>query len=548
MLRSRFSIVRSVAIGAGLIVFAQSALAAPPGTSFTYQGLLTDGGGAVTTAVDVRFTLWDDPVAGTQVAGPVTVTVTPDAGVFSASVDFGVTPFETNQQHYLEVEVSPQGAGTFDNLGRQALEAAPYALNTRGLFVSATNLVSLENTLSINAPGDVWVAMPDWDIGGNTGRLDFSENNVATHLTIVDGGNVGIGTLTPESALHVQGIRINDPTTPGVHVGSSNGISRYGLEVVSDASISSVIDFHQGTTQGDYGARINYDGTTDSLSLLDSNVGIGTATPEWALDVRGSNNPTINLKDTDEAQGIRMTTGPNAALRIATTDGVPLNIMELDYNANVGIGTTSPQTKLEVVDSTTAIRGHSTSTTGVNFGVYGQSDSASGWGVFANGRIGASGTKSFMIDHPLDPAGHILLHYSTETPEPQNRYNGNVILNGAGIGVVQLPDYFGAINANYRYILTAIGGPAPNLHIAQEVQANRFVIAGGQPGQKISWEVTAARADAFVVQRGAPEVLQKSGDSNGKYIMPELYGQPAEMGMHFVPSASLEGRAPAMHR
>jgi hypothetical protein len=47
------------------------------------------------------------------------------------------------------------------------------------------------------------------------------------------------------------------------------------------------------------------------------------------------------------------------------------------------------------------------------------------------------------------------------------------------------------------YSLTAIGAPAPNLYIAQEVTNNSFEIAGGAPGMKVSWQVTGIRQDAF---------------------------------------------------
>jgi hypothetical protein len=62
---------------------------------------------------------------------------------------------------------------------------------------------------------------------------------------------------------------------------------------------------------------------------------------------------------------------------------------------------------------------------------------------------------------------------------------------------VSLPAYFGALNREFRYQLTAIGGAAPSLHVAQEVQANRFKIAGGTPGLRVSWQVTGTRQDDY---------------------------------------------------
>ncbi len=46
-----------------------------------------------------------------------------------------------------------------------------------------------------------------------------------------------------------------------------------------------------------------------------------------------------------------------------------------------------------------------------------------------------------------------------------NIYNGTVTLDGQGRAAVALPDWFEALNRDYRYQLTPIGGPAPSLHI-----------------------------------------------------------------------------------
>ncbi len=46
-----------------------------------------------------------------------------------------------------------------------------------------------------------------------------------------------------------------------------------------------------------------------------------------------------------------------------------------------------------------------------------------------------------------------------------NVYNGNTLLDINGESVVELPDWFEALNMDYRYQLTAIGAPGPkSLH------------------------------------------------------------------------------------
>jgi len=173
--------------------------------------------------------------------------------------------------------------------------------------------------------------------------------------------------------------------------------------------------------------------------------------------------------------------------------------------------------------------------TGTNYGVLGRTNSsANGWGVYAGGRLGASGTKSFQIDHPLRPETHFLNHFCIEAPEPYNLYRGTVTLDARGEAWVQLPDYFEAINRDASYHLTPIGAAMPNLHVAVEIQGNRFKIAGGAPFKKVSWEVKAVRNDLWVQQYGYQTEQEKPKEYQGLYLHPELYGQPQERGVFYM--------------
>jgi hypothetical protein len=116
-----------------------------------------------------------------------------------------------------------------------------------------------------------------------------------------------------------------------------------------------------------------------------------------------------------------------------------------------------------------------------------------------------------MMDDPLDPTNKVLRHAAVEAPEMKNMYDGVVVLDGKGEAWVQLPKYFTALNKSYRYQLTNIGGFAPTF-IAEEVtNNNRFKIAGGKPGMKVSWLVTGERRDPWaedhplVVEEAKPE-------------------------------------------
>ncbi len=139
-------------------------------------------------------------------------------------------------------------------------------------------------------------------------------------------------------------------------------------------------------------------------------------------------------------------------------------------------------------------------------------------------------SKNFKIDHPLNPANKYLYHASVESSEMKNIYDGNVVLDANGEATVQLPDWFEAMNADFRYQLTPVGRPGPGtlLYVSQEISGNSFQIAGGSPGLKVSWQVTGVRQDAYA--KAHPLVVEeaKSESERGKYIHPELYGAPKE--------------------
>ena len=137
------------------------------------------------------------------------------------------------------------------------------------------------------------------------------------------------------------------------------------------------------------------------------------------------------------------------------------------------------------------------------------------------------GSGSFKIDHPVDPANKYLSHSFVESPDMMDVYNGVVRLDAKGEAWVSLPGYFEALNRDYRYQLTSIGAPAPNLYVAREVSRNHFKIAGGKSGGKVSWQVTGIRQDAYANRNRIPVEEEKPLSEQGYYLHPEAFGQPA---------------------
>ncbi len=137
-----------------------------------------------------------------------------------------------------------------------------------------------------------------------------------------------------------------------------------------------------------------------------------------------------------------------------------------------------------------------------------------------------AGVKDFKIDHPLDPLNKFLYHGSVESSEMMNIYTGNAILDNDGKVVISLPNWFEAVNTDFRYQLTAIGAAAPNLHVAQEIANHQFSIAGGAPGMKVSWQVTGVRHDAYAQAHPLVVEVDKSEKERGHYLHPEAFGAP----------------------
>jgi hypothetical protein len=154
--------------------------------------------------------------------------------------------------------------------------------------------------------------------------------------------------------------------------------------------------------------------------------------------------------------------------------------------------------------------------------------------VFVNGNLAKSG-GSFLIDHPTDPDPEhkYLLHSFVESPDMMNIYNGNVATDGSGTAVVKMPEWFEALNRDFRYQLTVIGQFAQAI-VASEISGGSFVIRTDRPGVKVSWQVTGIRQDAWANAHRIPLEVEKQAPEQGHYLHPELFGHGGEPDVHEV--------------
>jgi len=140
------------------------------------------------------------------------------------------------------------------------------------------------------------------------------------------------------------------------------------------------------------------------------------------------------------------------------------------------------------------------------------------------------GSGSFKIDHPLDPANKYLSHSFVESPDMMNVYNGNVTTDRHGFATVNLPDYFEALNGDFRYQLTVIGQFAQAI-VAKKIASNTFVIRTSRPHVEVSWQVTGIRHDAYANAYRIPVEEEKAAGEQGYYLHPEVFGQPESKGI-----------------
>jgi hypothetical protein len=114
----------------------------------------------------------------------------------------------------------------------------------------------------------------------------------------------------------------------------------------------------------------------------------------------------------------------------------------------------------------------------------------------------------------------------------KNIYDGVVTTDAKGEATVTLPDWFGTLNKDFRYQLTAIGQFAQAI-VSKEISNNRFSIQTDKPNVKISWQVTGIRKDAYADANRIPVEVEKTGKEKGKYLQPEAHGAPVSLGMHY---------------
>jgi hypothetical protein len=266
-------------------------------------------------------------------------------------------------------------------------------------------------------------------------------------------------------------------------------------------------------------------------SAVSGNVGIGTDSPEFKLEVKGdSDDPIISVTNDGSGEGVYGESFDGSGLTGMSYNGVGVTGMGAVGPGVLGLGALAPAVQgMNIISDAYGDLGHLDGVYGECPGGYaGHFDGD----VKVTGRL-TKGSGSFKIDHPLDPENKYLQHSFVESPDMMNIYNGAISLDEDGQATVKLPEWFEALNRDFRYQLTCIGGFAP-VYIAEKISKNRFKIAGGKAGMEVSWQVTGIRRDPYANKNRVVVEENKSLQEMGYYLHPEAYGLSKEKSIETV--------------
>jgi len=487
-----------------------------------YQGILNDPttGAPIDTVQAMTFAIYSPSNPNVAIWQETQNNVFVENGYFSVMLG-SVTPIPPDvfegAEKYLGVKVGDDPEMT----PRQRIFSVGYAFKAENADKVAGQTLG-SNDGSVNESGDPvsWYKIKDMP-------ADFADGADAVGLGGISQVNVGTG------------MSVTNPTGPtaslGLKMGHGNSIDADMVDGNHASAFATASHNHVGES---WSASIPW--SNGVLKVTNTNSGPGL----WGVNSGGGN--AVRGDGYGSSIGVygEGASGPGVAGRSASGDGV--------QGFNTGNGN---EGYLGGTYGAMGKRGNYTGYLGFSdggvvglhtSGNYGYLGMATRAGYF-NGNVDINGTLSkgagsFKIDHPLDPANKYLYHSFVESPDMMNVYNGNITLDTNGEATVSMPDWFEVLNKDFRYQLTAIGAPGPNLYIAEEISGNRFRIAGGAPGMKVSWQVTGIRHDAFANAHRIPVEQVKSGPELGRYLYPKELGMPETMGIAPIIRAGTEAK------
>ncbi len=348
-------------------------------------------------------------------------------------------------------------------------------------------------------------------VGSGTGVRGWSSSGTGVYGSSASNGYGVYGTSSDGTGVWGQG-----SSGTGVHGSSSTGDAVQGVS--GGGGHSGVYGSNTSNGYGVYGTS-----TTGAAVWGQGNSGTGvqgyTSSGTYGVIGESAKADGVGVKGVGN--------GGAAAIGVLATSSSGTG---LSASGPIGVEASSSSTSGTALSASAGGTASSIAVWGYNLSA-GYAGYFSGKGYFSGAITKAGG--GFKIDHPLDPANNYLYHSFVESPDMLDIYNGNISLDGLGEAVVELPEWLEALNRDFRYQLTCIGGAAV-VYVAEEVTDHHFHIAGGRPGMKVSWQVTGIRKDAWAEKNRIPVEEQKPIAEQGAYLHPELFSQPPEKAVEWV--------------
>ena len=575
--------MKKIVLQVAILVFTAFAAMAQAPQQFNYQGVARSTAGAplVSQPIGLRLTIHDGSASGTTVYQETQTPTTNAFGLYNIGLGSGTVVSGTFNTinwgagaKYLQVEIDATGGSSYITAGTSELLSVPYSIYsnnagavTNGITGSGTtNYVpkftgasALGNSMIIDNGATVGVntATPT-----NMAKLHVSGMGTYSVAPYYQAGIVadGGGSLASGSGIYGEGgWRGVYGRNPGTASGSeaigvlgrcegssyvatgygvkgenagTGGTSNYGVYGTASGAGRGVGGFATGT-----GAAGYFDGGTTGLGIVVPNgaCGIGTVTPtpNAKLEVSGIGTSGSAIYSqagivadgatTLSATGVFGQAGWRGVFGYNT--GGTSGVQAIGVQGTVAVGSLYTQGY--------GVYGSATAVGPTNYGVYGTASggtTANYAGYFAGnvtitGSI-SKGSGTFKIDHPLDPENKYLYHSFVESPDMMNIYNGNITTDASGDATVTLPDYFEALNMDFRYQLTVLGTFAQAI-ILEKVNNNQFKIKTDKPNVEVSWQVTGVRHDKYANAHRVVTEVEKEPQFRGYYLHATEWGVPA---------------------